>query len=233
MAEKFKRKELKYLITTNQYNLLRTILVNYMVPDQFYKSMIKNIYYDTDDYLLIRRSIEKPTYKEKLRVRAYGIKSEDEFVFIELKKKYDGVVYKRRIELKYHDALLFLAGKTSGDGSQISNEIKYFIEYYQTLTPKVMLTYKRKSFKGINDNLRITFDYEILWRDYDVDLTKECYGNKILDDDLIIMEIKTETGYPSWLVDFLSSNHIYKTSFSKYGNVYKHMIIKGEEKDVN
>lgn len=232
MAEKFKRKEIKYLITNKQYNQLKQIMINYVVPDQYFKSIIKNIYYDTDHFLLVRRSNDKPIYKEKLRIRSYGIKSKEENVFVELKRKYDGVVYKRRIEMKYQEALLFLAGEATGDGSQIAKELQYFINYYQTLAPKIMLTYQRLSFKGIDSNLRITFDYDILWRDYDLDLTKECYGTKILDDDLMIMEIKTEYGYPLWLVDFLSSNKIYKTSFSKYGNAYKNLMIKGEEQNV-
>ncbi len=232
MAEKFKRKEIKYLITNKQYNQLKQIMINYVVPDQYFKSIIKNIYYDTDHFLLVRRSNDKPIYKEKLRIRSYGIKSKEENVFVELKRKYDGVVYKRRIEMKYQEALLFLAGEATGDGSQIAKELQYFIHYYQTLAPKIMLTYQRLSFKGIDSNLRITFDYDILWRDYDLDLTKECYGTKILDDDLMIMEIKTEYGYPLWLVDFLSSNKIYKTSFSKYGNAYKNLMIKGEEQNV-
>lgn len=233
MADKFERKEIKYLITIKQYNLLKQVMVNYMVPDQYFKSVIKNIYFDTNSFILARRSNEKPVYKEKIRIRSYGIKSDEEKVFIELKKKYKGIVYKRRIQMKYRDALLFLAGQTHLNNSQIGNEIKYFIQYYQFLVPKVMLTYQRLSYKGIDSNLRITFDYDILWRDYDIDLTKACYGEKIIGDDLMILEIKTEQGYPRWLVDFLNDHHIYKTSFSKYGNVYKNIMIKGEEKDVN
>ncbi len=228
MLEKFKRQEIKYLVTLEQYRLLQETMKEYMVQDVFHKSVIKNIYYDTPDYLLIRRSIEKPKYKEKLRIRSYGIKTKDEMVFIELKKKYNGVVFKRRMELKYSDALLFLDKKIELDKSQITKEIKYFIDYYQNLSPKIMLTYERESYKSLAEVLRITFDFNIMWREYDIDLTKECYGSKILNDNLVIMEIKTENGYPKWLVDFLSSNKIYKTSFSKYGNVYKNIVLKGE-----
>ncbi len=231
MLEKFERKEIKYLITIKQYLEIKKLLEIHMKPDTYHKSTIKNIYYDTNNYLLIRKSIEKPKYKEKLRIRSYGIKSYDDYVFIELKKKYDGIVYKRRIKMKYKDAIAFLNNSLADNEIQVLKEIKYFIKYYDEISPKIMLTYDREAYKETDSNFRLTFDSNILWRDNDIDLTKECYGNKILSDNQIIMEAKSSMGFPKWFVDFLSTNKIYKISFSKYGNVYKEMKFnKIEEK---
>ena len=226
----FKRYELKYLLTIEQYNLIKQILNNYMVPDNYLKSTIRNIYYDTLDFLMIRNSIEKPLYKEKIRIRTYQTINNEDEVFVELKKKYDGVVYKRREIVSYQNALNFLTNKEKPFDSQIINEINYLLHYYKTLKPAMFISYKREAYIGNDDKkLRITFDTDILWRDYDIDLTKEPYGEKVLGSDFVLMEVKTIMGLPKWLLEFLGNNKIYKQSFSKYGNAYKQLISKESE----
>ena len=232
MIQKFERQEIKYLISIKDYNILKKEINKYMIKDHYHKSIIKNIYYDTHNFLLIRRSIEKPVYKEKLRIRCYGINDINDEVFLELKKKYKGVVYKRRINLSYKDAIDFLNHKNINNNSQMLKEIDYFINFHKDICPKVMLTYERESFKSVDDNIRITFDYNIIYRDYDLDLLKPIYGDKILDDNLLVMEVKTNLGYPMWLSNILSKLKIYKTSFSKYGNAYKRLIMKFNEREM-
>ena len=228
--KKFKRHEIKYLITQKQYHELLDVLCQYMTPDKYHLSTIRNIYYDTDDYYMIRHSIEKPTYKEKLRIRAYRTVDSSGNVFVELKKKYNGIVYKRREEMPYQTACDFLNKKVKPFNTQIINEISYVLDYYKVLKPRIYISYKREAFLGKEDkNFRITFDTDIQWRDYDIDLTKEPYGYQILDDKYILMEVKTIMGLPRWLLDFLGYNQIYKQSFSKYGNAYKQLIAKEKE----
>lgn len=233
MQKIFKRNELKYLITIDQQKELKEILNEYMVHDKYYKSNIINIYYDTPSFLLIRRSLEKPVYKEKLRLRTYTTIKHDEKVFIELKKKYKKVVYKRRIIMPYSKAIDFLNNKVLPDDSQIAKEILYCLNYYSNLSPQMFLSYDREAYaSNIDKNLRITFDKNILWRVDDFDLSKEPYGESLLPVGLILMEIKTVFGYPKWLLDFLGKNKIYKISFSKYGNAYKELMKrKYEEKE--
>ena len=228
----FKRHELKYIISLNQMNSLIQILELYMNEDKYFKSTIRNIYYDTPNYLLIRTSIEKPEYKEKLRIRSYKTVNKDDEVFVELKKKYKKIVYKRREILPYNSARLFLDKKVRPNDLQITKEIEYTLNYYQDLKPTIFLSYDRLAYIGKEDlNFRITFDRNIMWRDYDIDLSKEAYGDLILDQDLVLMEVKTVMGLPRWLLDFLGENKIYKVSFSKYGNVYKEIINKEKEKE--
>ena len=105
----FKRYEKKYLVTQQQYNALAKVFAARMVPDRFAESTISNIYYDTPDFRLIRRSLEKPAYKEKLRLRSYGVPNEETQVFPEIKKKARGIVYKRRVSMPYGDALRYLS----------------------------------------------------------------------------------------------------------------------------
>lgn len=228
----FKRHELKYLITIDQFNELKEIFKEYMIRDKFHKSSIRNIYYDTPSFLLIRRSIEKPEYKEKLRIRSYKTIDNNDEVFIELKKKYKKVVYKRRETMSYEEALNFLNNKIVPNNFQITNEINYFLNYYEDLKPRMFLSYEREAYASIEGkNFRITFDKDVTWRNYDFDLSKEPYGENILPKSMILMEVKTVLGYPRWLLDFLSKNKIYKISFSKYGNAYKELMRKEKEEN--
>lgn len=222
----FKRYELKYLITKKQKQMIQEAFGAYMKGDEYGKSTICNIYFDTPDSLLIRRSLEKPVYKEKLRVRSYGRATEDSEVFVELKKKYKSVVYKRRINATEQNAMDYLCkGVPLPKQSQITEEIDYACELYRDLQPAVYLSYEREAFYGKEDReLRVTFDENILWRNENISLCSEVYGEPILKSGYVLMEIKIAEAMPLWLVKLLSDNHIYKTSFSKYGCAYQEML---------
>lgn len=222
----FKRYELKYMLTTEQKRRVLTAMAPYMKLDQYGRTTIRNLYFDTDTYLLIRRSIEKPVYKEKLRIRSYDKSSADGAVFVELKKKYKHVVYKRRIALPCGEAMQWLSGEKHTDKkTQIVNEIDYFLSYYGALHPTVFLSYEREAYYA-NDgtDFRVTFDDTILCRQEDLSLQSEAYGIPILPEDKVLMEIKCSGGIPLWMTEVLSKEKIYKTSFSKYGTAYKTLI---------
>ena len=219
----FKRYELKYLITKSQKEKILQAMEPYMELDKYGRSTIRNVYYDTDNYRLIRKSLEKPVYKEKLRVRSYHTTGPEDEVFVELKKKYKSVVYKRRIKLGCARATDYLAGKSKPPKkNQITDEIDYFLEFYGTLKPRVFLSYEREAYYTKEPSeFRVTFDENILWRNEDMDLEKGIYGEAILPPDMALMEVKTADAIPLWFVDILSELKIYKTSFSKYGNAYQ------------
>ncbi|MBR3737498.1 MAG: polyphosphate polymerase domain-containing protein [Eubacterium sp.] len=220
----FNRVETKYLITLNQQKKILDCIKEHIKPDEFGKSTICNIYYDTPDFLLIRRSMESPIYKEKLRLRSYGTENRKTPVFLEIKKKYDSVVYKRRVITTQSGAKCFL-NKTSTQNTQISNEIKYFIERYKNLREAVFISYEREAFYGKDDSdFRITFDRNILWRDWDVSLSSGIYGNPILNRGEVLMEVKCSGAMPLWFTKILSENEIYKTSFSKYAKAYQSIM---------
>lgn len=217
----FKRHEMKYLISTDQLALIKAAFQNHMIADVHGKNTICSLYYDTPDFRLIRRSLEKPIYKEKLRLRSYGVADSDTFVFVELKKKYKSVVYKRRIGLSEKDAMHYLATRETPIHNQITREIDYAMDFYKELAPAMLLTYDREAYYAKdNHEFRVTFDSNILWRDYDLSLDKGIYGTPILTQDKVLMEVKTADSIPLWMVKLLSDNHIYKTSFSKYGTAY-------------
>ncbi len=222
----FKRYELKYMITAEQKQQVLKAMEPYMELDKYGKTTIRNLYFDTDTYLLIRRSIEKPKYKEKLRIRCYCDAENDTTVFAELKKKYKSVVYKRRISLPYQEAMDWLTGKKHcNSDTQISKEIDYFIDYYGTLHPTVFLSYRREAFYSKDkSDFRVTFDDDILVRQSDLSLKSKVYGTPILSKDKILMEIKCSGGIPLWMTEVLSREKIYKTSFSKYGTAYRNLI---------
>lgn len=218
----FKRYEKKYLLDAVQYQKLIKVINEHMKPDKYGKHTICNIYFDTPDFRLIRTSIEKPVYKEKLRLRSYGIPTEDSTVFVEIKKKYDGIVYKRRITMSLRDAYRYLFnGIRTPENSQIKREIDYFISYYRPI-PKMYIAYDRVAYFCEEDpNFRITFDSDIRYRDSDLYLEHGDYGENLIDGEYHLMELKIAGAIPLWLTHALSEFKIYPASFSKYGNIYK------------
>jgi hypothetical protein len=220
--DRFERIETKYLMHRTQYEALWKRLDAYMQVDAYGLSTIENIYYDTPGYDLIRTSLDKPVYKEKLRLRSYGIPEDGTPVFLEIKKKYKDVVYKRRVSMPLKKSSNYLThGIKPDDMNQIGQEIDYFISFYRP-EPKMFIAYDRIATFGREDaGLRITFDFRIRSREDDLDLSHGDRGELLLDDDMVLMEIKIGGAYPLWLADILNEMKIYPASFSKYGNCYK------------
>jgi len=231
--EVFNRYEDKFLLNTREYILIQKEIKKYMEIDEYNKEdefyTISNIYYDTEDDYLIRTSLEKPKYKEKIRLRAYGVPEKNGKAYLEIKKKVNGLVNKRRSTLMLNEAYRFLkTGKMpeikSYMNKQVLNELQYAIKLYNVV-PKLYLAYDRKAFFGKeNSNLRLTIDTNIRTRRYDLKLEKGDYGENLLPLGQWLMEVKTDGGIPVWLSKFLSENNIYKTSFSKYGTEYNKML---------
>lgn len=220
----FERVECKFLLTPSQYEGLMRVLPEYMQADQYGESTILSLYLDTEDSLLIRRSLEKPVYKEKLRLRSYGVPREMDNVFLEVKKKVRGVVYKRRICLPLAQAMECLAqGSVPAAGGQIGREIAYMLRRYR-LRPAVLLAYDRTAYAELEpspNRLRITIDRDIRSRQTDLDLRLGAAGELLLAPGMRLMEIKTAHAIPLWLCAALDQNEIRPTSFSKYGRVYE------------
>lgn len=261
----FKRYEMKYMMTRRQKKAVLEAMLPHMKLDEFGHTTIRNVYFDTDNYILVRHSIEKPVYKEKLRIRSYKQAGAQDKVFIELKKKYDDVVYKRRESLSQLETLEWLvSGTPFPKATQIGNEIDYFFRLYQTLKPKVFLSYEREAFyahvrpgeichpgltdvqrassesllgsnvhvrpgeicqPGLTDgDFRVTFDENIRARQEELSLSRDVWGEPLIGEDKVLMEIKTSGGIPLWMTHVLAREKIYKTSFSKYGTAYEKMI---------
>ena len=222
----FKRYEIKYMLTQQQKQRILQAMEPYMAMDEYGRTTIRNIYFDTDNYRLIRRSIDKPAYKEKLRVRSYTQANDESTVFVELKKKYQSVVYKRRIALPEPEAMQWLTGgHPCTKDTQISREVDYFLSYYRTLRPATFLSYEREAYYEKNGgDFRVTFDDTILCRQDDLSLKSEVYGTPLLPEGMVLMEVKCSGGIPLWMARVLSKQHIYHTSFSKYGTAYQTII---------
>lgn len=222
----FKRYEIKYLLDEKQRTRLLAEMEGRMKIDSYGHTVIRNIYFDTDNYRLIRTSLDKPLYKEKLRIRSYKRVREDDEVFVELKKKYESVVYKRRIALPENKAMGWLegGGKMPGD-SQIEKEIGYFRDFYTGLKPKVFLSYEREAFYPLDgSDTRITLDTNVLARETHLSLKESVFGVPVLGSGLSILEVKVSAGLPMWIIRFLREEGIQKASFSKYGKYYEDYI---------
>ena len=218
----FKRKEVKYLLTEAQLAALRPVMETHMEPDAFAHSSISNLYYDTPDFRMLRRSQEKPTYKEKLRLRGYGVPDEETQVFPEIKKKAEGIVYKRRVSMPYGDAIRYLSRRRPGGDGQIFQELNWMLLAYGSLAPRIFLSYERDSWRGREDpSLRLTLDREILWRAEALDLRRGAWGEPLLEPGQVLMEVKITNAAPLWLAEALSENGIFPISFSKCGRAFE------------
>lgn len=227
----FERYEKKYLLTSEQQQFLLNRMEPFMQRDRYGEYTICSIYYDTPDWRLIRSSLEKPIYKEKLRVRSYGVPADDGAAFVELKKKFDGVVYKRRITTEARLVEPLLTGTLPPEEfGQIGNEIGWFQSFYHTL-PKVFIAYDRLAFAGREDGrLRITFDTEIRWRETELDLRMGDRGMPLLPRGEVLMEIKIPGACPLWLSRLLSEAGAVPASFSKYANCYRRIVLQDNAK---
>lgn len=219
----FERYEKKYVITDAQKEELLSEIEGKLVPDEFGESTVCNLYFDTPDFRIIRASIERPVYKEKLRLRSYGIPDENSNVFVELKKKYNGVVYKRRINMTYGEAVDFLCRRNfSKKGAQVYSEIAYFMGFYRSLRPTVSIFCDRTAyFASENRDVRVTFDRNIRFRNQRLDLSTGSQGIPILESGLNVMEVKTLGAVPLWFSSALDKLGIYPRPFSKYGKAYE------------
>ena len=223
----FKRYEKKYLLSARKFELLWERMREHLVPDQYFRSTVCSVYYDSDDFSLIRQSLERPVYKEKLRLRSYGVPGPDDGVFVELKRKFRGVVYKRRMLLSAAEAEAWLAGRAApAEDGQIRREIDFFLQTHP-VSPKVFIACDREAWvdREIPD-LRFTFDRDLRWRDDALSLTAGSGGKPLLDPGEVLMEIKIPEAAPLWLAHLLSELEIFPTSFSKYGTCYRRELLE-------
>ncbi len=221
------RYELKYILTPEQEPLLKAAMAGHMEPDMFGLTSIASLYYDTPDYRLIRASVEKPLFKEKLRLRSYGLATESSPVYLELKRKAYGIVYKRRVQTTIPQVAKFFSRE--GDicaGGQINREITTFRDYYDTLVPACMIIYDRTAYVETGGDLRLTIDDNPRYRTDHLVMSYGMEGTSLLPPGCSILELKVQGAMPLWLTRALSDIKIYKASFSKYGEAYRQQLIK-------
>lgn len=215
----FKRREKKYLLTRLEYELIKRDLARHMRPDKHHVSHVYSVYFDNDNDDLVINSLESSDYRYKVRARSYG-RASSGMIFLEIKSKLDGTVYKRRVKLTIDEYRAYLAGQKLAD-SQVMNEIDYVISK-KSLRPKIFIAYDRLAYAAADgSSLRVTIDHNLRSRSHDTDIARidDC-ENYFADDERFIMEIKSSGGLPGWLTDSLSRHHIYPSSFSKYGKIF-------------
>lgn len=217
----FNRVEKKYLLNEEQFQAVMKELKTYMKMDEYGLHTIRNIYFDTANNELIRTSIEKPCYKEKFRVRCYGEPGDNTQIFLEIKKKYKGVVNKRRSTMRREEAQKYLMeGRRPKQMGQIEREIDYFLKHYD-LKPVLYLAYDRIALFGIdNSEFRVTFDQNIRSRREHLVLDDDTNTVPLLEEGYHLMEVKITDAMPLWFVEILNRYEIRNISFSKYGTIY-------------
>ena len=227
-----KRYEIKYLLTKEQTEYLVEGLKGHMLLDQYGRTSICSLYYDTPNHRLIRESLDKPEFKEKCRLRSYGLAKPGKPVFLELKRKAYGIVYKRRIQTSIDEVNKFFNKNDVFSDPQIEKEITYFRDYYESLKPSCLIIYDREAYYEPDGDLRLTIDYNPRYRLEDLNLSTSTDGKSLLEEGSTILEIKVQDAIPIWLSNLLSGGKIYKNSFSKYGEAYKREIINIDRKEI-
>ncbi len=215
------RYELKYLLSAEQTDVLKERLNGHMVLDEYGLTSIGSLYYDTPDHRLIRTSMDKPEFKEKIRLRSYGLATEDSPVYLELKRKAAGIVYKRRVQTTIPAVEDFIAGGDICEGSQINRELAYFRDYYKELAPACLIMYDREAFFEPDGELRLTIDHNPRYRFDDLNLTTSMEGQRLREPGVSVLEIKVQQAMPLWLAHVLDEGGIRKNSFSKYGEAFR------------
>lgn len=215
----FERNEKKFLLPKRQLPGLLAQLSPYMAQDDYGLHTICSLYLDTADGLFAQQQADKPTFREKLRLRSYGVPTNNSTVYLELKKKLAGVTYKRRMPLPLCEAKAYLQmGVTPTFTGQVFGEIDWFMHQYQP-KPRTVVCYDRIALYGLADAaLRITFDDNARFRDTQLDLARGDWGQPLTAPGTILMEVKTVGAMPVWLARILSQNGLYAQSFSKFGN---------------
>lgn len=223
----FERHEKKYLLTTAQYKAIRLFLDPHMREDTYGLYTISSVYYDTDTYEVIRESLAKPKYKEKLRLRSYGVPGPMDEVYLELKKKVNGIVYKRRLGLTLSEAERYMrAGIRPCRGGQILEEIDWVCGR-RRLHPAAVISVERLALYGKQDpDFRVTFDFNMRGRSCNLSLAQGTGGTLLTDRDMCLMEVKTTAALPMWLTAFMSEHSIFPVSFSKYGTFYQEQLLQ-------
>lgn len=231
MADFFRRVEKKYILTREQYLSLKEALKEKMIEDEHGKSTICNIYLDTEEFDLIRHSITKPIFKDKIRLRSYNIPTKDSEIYLEIKRKYNGVVSKRRIGMKLSDFYSYINKHEKNiEECQVKKELDYYFKHYN-LKPTMFLSYYRRAYYDKeNRDFRLTFDSHILARDYDLEIEKGNYGEHVLEKNKYIMEVKTLGAIPIWFVKLLNEIKIGPCGFSKYGEAYTKLTLYADKK---
>ncbi len=221
-----KRYEVKYILSPEKVEFLKEKLKGRMEVDQFGLTSIASLYYDTKNYRLIRSSLDKPEYKEKIRLRSYGLATETSPVYLELKRKASDIVYKRRVQSTIPKVIQFFDGEKEAlpDG-QINKEITFFRDYYRELVPTCLIIYDRVAYYEPGGDIRMTIDYNPRYRMEDLTLTESMDGTSLLPEGYAILEIKVQGVFPLWLTEILDEGKIYKSSISKYGEAYKQKVL--------
>ena len=224
---------MKYRLTKDQVTYFKKRILEYMKIDKYGLTSICSIYFDTPSYSLINKSIEKPKFKEKLRLRSYGIAKKDSPVFLEIKRKNEKIVYKRRIMTKEDKAYRFFLEDEEFDHNQISRELQAFKESHHHLEPKYLIIYDRIAYYQDDSDVRITLDMNPRYRVDDLNLHTSLEGTPLLDEGEAILEIKVQHSVPMWLVDILTKGKIYQSSFSKVGAAHKREMKNNNQKQIS
>ncbi len=223
------RYEVKYVLSADQTVLLRERLRGHMEEDAYGKTSIASLYYDTPDRRLIRMSVEKPDFKEKIRLRSYGLATKESPVYLELKRKAYGIVYKRRVQSTIPRVETFFSGRNDicSEG-QIGREIRYCRDFYRDLVPSCLIIYDRTAYYEPGGDLRLTIDENPRYRAEDLALDVSMEGKSLLEPGQTILEIKIQDAMPLWLAGILSEGKMRKSSLSKYGEAYRRQMAKAQ-----
>ncbi len=241
----FERKEMKYRLCATQLESLISAFETRLLPDERGITLVRSLYFDTPAHDLIARSMESPLYKEKLRLRVYGQASEPGTpAFLEIKKKFKGIVYKRRVLVSIGAAHLIIEGASLSEAlaahplndealaaealtphrEQIAREIAFFIQRHDARRPSILTQCERQAFTSSDGDLRVTIDRNLSYKANPQSIADTHFAIPLIPQTEAVMELKCTHALPLWLAGELSAVCAYKQSFSKCGTAYGHSV---------
>lgn len=220
--ETMSRHDIKYIIDEKTVGELRKCLLANNMRKQIHDSdLVVSAYCDTDDFASIRKCIDDPKHKEKIRIRSYGPIGDDDLAYLEIKRKENGLLTKRRVKVRYGDIPGILSGSQKMQG-EFGDELDDFLSRYPNSEPRIRISYERESYKAEDESsdLRVTLDHDIRYKVGKGIRLDGSDGTCLMSPRRYIIEIKTLGETPKWLDMFFKSRSLKPRSYSKYAKAY-------------
>lgn len=225
----------KYELTYGQYSQLRKVGYSHLVEAPAGVHGLSALYFDTDDFELIREFQTDGPYQELFRMRTSEVLMKESLVSMEIIKRFEGRASQRHVLIPYVNAQSYLLDyrqyvNEQSIEAQISREIEYLVGG-KSLAPKVVISSDRLIMNCTKKvPLEVEFDFNIRWRTSDFDLRKGNYGEFVDPTLNVLMTIKSDGSYPGWFSELLQQLDVQPSTFSSLMVTYQEHLFNKENK---
>lgn len=220
------RYEIKFVLSFREMDKIRHSISKLLEPDSNNEEngyRVLSLYYDSPDLVWFWDKVEGERIRTKMRLRIYpknGLENVQSG-YVELKLKTGHLVHKKRIHLEIEQAIGLCRGNQA---DTVRDSDKLFCEEIEALVstlslrPTAITSYRRIAYTSgeTHQRLRVTFDSLCKGRVNDLGILSNASSFSFLPEDMGIMELKTGSSIPVWLLEMLQSNRVRINRMSKY-----------------